>query len=60
MLCRHFTRLDGDVGYLDGYEANHYETTEGQWARHPDYFLRRDEERAAAGLPRAFSHLVTA
>lgn len=57
MLCGWFQRAGGHVGYVDGYHANHYETTEGQWGRYPDYFLRRDEERAAAGLPRVFQHL---
>ncbi len=47
-LCQWFIRQDGDVGYLDGYEANHYETTDGQHARYPEYFARREQEREDA------------
>jgi len=36
------------IGYVEGYEANHYETTDGQHARYPDYF----ERKYAEGLPR--------
>ena len=35
-------------GYVDGYEANHFETTDGQHARYPEYFARREQERDAA------------
>ncbi len=48
ILCQWFVRQDGDVGYLDGYEANHYETTDGQHARYPEYFARREAEREEA------------
>jgi glycosyltransferase involved in cell wall biosynthesis len=44
-LCRWFCARGGVVGYVDGYEANHYETTDGQHARYPDYFARREQER---------------
>jgi glycosyltransferase involved in cell wall biosynthesis len=49
-LCRWFQAQDGIVGYVDGYEANHYETTDGQHARYPDYFARREQERRNATL----------
>lgn len=35
-LCRHF----GRCGYVRGYHANHYLTTDGQHADIPDYFAR--------------------
>ena len=35
------------VGYVIGYEANHFETTEGQEARYPEYF----RQKVAEGLP---------
>ncbi len=40
--------MQGSVGYVDGYEANHYETTDGQHARYPEYFARREAEREHA------------
>ena len=45
MLCRFWS---GTVGYLDGYEANHYQTTDGQHQRYPEYFARREQERIDA------------
>ena len=35
------------IGYLIDYQAFHYETTQGQRERYPDYFVRKDAERAA-------------
>lgn len=49
-LCRRWQARHGLVGYVDGYEAWHYETTDGQHKRHPDYWARRNAEREAAGL----------
>lgn len=49
-LCRAFRMVGGSVGYLDGYDAWHHETTDGQWARYPEYFARRNRERVEAGL----------
>lgn len=46
-LCQLYPGL---VGYVDGYEAWHYETTDGQHARYPDYFARREQERREARL----------
>ncbi len=43
-LCQWFQADGGFCGYVDGYEANHYETTDGQHARYPDYFARRAAE----------------
>lgn len=47
-LCqwyRHGVTRDAQVGYVDGYEANHYRTTDGQHADYPAYFSRREQER---------------
>jgi len=34
----------GNVGYIEGLEVNHYETTAGQAQRYPDYFERKWKE----------------
>jgi hypothetical protein len=39
-LCRFFQSNGGPVGYLQGYDANHYLTTDGQHADIPHYFER--------------------
>jgi hypothetical protein len=39
-LCRWFQGQGGSVGYVCGYDANHYLTTDGQHADIPDYFAR--------------------
>ena len=39
-LCADWRAKGGVVGYVQGYDANHYLTTEGQWADVPDYFDR--------------------
>jgi len=50
-LCGWFQQERGGyVGYIDGYEANHYETTDGQHARYPEYFARREQERLDARM----------
>jgi glycosyltransferase involved in cell wall biosynthesis len=46
-VCRFHRRHGGHVGQVQGYDANHYETTIGQEARYPDYFARKVRE----GLP---------
>lgn len=46
-ICVWFRERGGLVGYLDGYEAWHYETTDGQQGRFPDYFARKYAEMAA-------------
>lgn len=46
-VCRHWRSHGGWCGYLQGYDANHYETTAGQHARFPDYFAQKITE----GLP---------
>ncbi len=38
----------GHCGYVQGLTVNHYETTNGQHARYPDYFRRRALEGAPA------------
>lgn len=43
-LCRWFREQGGFVGYLHGYNANHYRTTDGQHDDFPDYFARRVDE----------------
>jgi glycosyltransferase involved in cell wall biosynthesis len=48
ILCQWFRQQGGNCGYVDWYEANHYETTDGQHARFPEYFARREAEREAA------------
>jgi len=50
ILCQWFRRQGGFCGYVDWYEANHYETTDGQHARYPEYFARREQERLDAGM----------
>lgn len=44
MLCAWWREQGRDVGYLVGLRANHYETTDGQHDRFPDYFERRVSE----------------
>jgi glycosyltransferase involved in cell wall biosynthesis len=46
-LSAWFRARGGIVGYLDGYHANHYLTTDGQHADNPAYFARKDAEAAA-------------
>ncbi len=51
ILCQWFQQAQqgrGSCGYVDGYFANHYETTDGQHARYPEYFARREQEREEA------------
>lgn len=47
-LCSWFRSTGGVTGYVVGYEANHYETTDGQHARYPEYFERRVAEGGPA------------
>lgn len=46
-LSAWFGRRGGLVGYLDGYHANHYLTTDGQHNDNPGYFARKANEAAA-------------
>lgn len=46
-MCNHFANQGGRVAYVMDLTANHYETTDGQWARYPDYFATKISE----GLP---------
>ncbi len=34
----------GVCGYLRGFTVNHYETTDGQWQRYPEYFAQKVAE----------------
>lgn len=47
LICGWFRQRGGRVGYVQRLNANHYETTDGQWERYPDYFARKTAE----GLP---------
>jgi hypothetical protein len=47
-LCRWFRQQGGTCGYVKRLEAWHYESTDGQHARYPDYFERKHAEMAAA------------
>ncbi len=46
-LCRWWQERGGIVGYAHGYDANHFETTDGQHARYPAYFERKYSEMVA-------------
>jgi glycosyltransferase involved in cell wall biosynthesis len=46
-VCAHWRRQGGKCGYVRGYVANHYLTTDGQWADQPAYFDRKQEEAGA-------------
>jgi GT2 family glycosyltransferase len=43
-ICHWFRRRGGTCGYVKRLEAWHYETTDGQHDRYPDYFARKYEE----------------
>lgn len=43
-LCKQHRRLGGQVAILEDLLVNHYETTEGQKARYPEYWQRKLEE----------------
>lgn len=47
-LCAWFRRHGGTVGYVTGYDANHYLSTDGQVADIPEYFQRRVMEGGPA------------
>jgi len=47
-LCWWYRGQGGRCGYVDRLEAWHYETTDGQWARYPEYFERRVREGGRA------------
>lgn len=47
-ICSWHRSRGGIVGYLDGYDANHYMTTVGQWAEFPAYFARTKAEGKVA------------
>lgn len=46
-LCDTWQQRGGYVGYVERLTASHYETTEGQWSRYPDYFARTRAEGKA-------------
>lgn len=43
-LSNWFANQGGRVAYVMDLQANHYETTQGQHDRYPDYFKRRERE----------------
>jgi GT2 family glycosyltransferase len=43
-VCHWFRSRGGTCGYVKRLEAWHYETTDGQHERYPDYFVRKYEE----------------
>lgn len=43
-ICHWFRRQGGTCGYVKRLEAWHYESTEGQRERYPEYFSRKDDE----------------
>lgn len=47
-LCWWYRAHGGRCGYVDRLSANHYETTDGQWQRYPEYFERRVAEGGRA------------
>jgi hypothetical protein len=48
-VCARWRHDGGVCGYVDGYDANHFETTDGQHERFPGYFERvRSEGKVAA------------
>jgi len=47
-LCRWFRQQGGTCGYVKRLEAWHYETTDGQEARYPEYWERKLAEMGAA------------
>ena len=47
-LCHWFRQQGGTCGYVKRLEAWHYESTDGQHERYPDYFERKAAEMAAA------------
>lgn len=44
-VCWWWRRQGGRCGYVASIEANHYETTTGQWQRFPEYFARSWSEQ---------------
>ncbi len=46
-LCRWWRSQSGTCGYVKRLAAWHYETTDGQHERYPDYFARKEQEMAA-------------
>lgn len=43
-FCKWFKSQGGEVGYVEGLIVNHYETTDGQCRRYPEYFKRKWKE----------------
>lgn len=46
-FCDWFNKQGGVIGYIEGLSVAHYETTEGQAARYPEYFKRKWKEELA-------------
>lgn len=43
-ICQWFKALGGEIGYIEPIVVNHYETTNGQAQRFPEYFERKFRE----------------
>ncbi len=43
-VCAQARAQGHTCGYLLDFPVNHYETTDGQWARYPEYFERKQHE----------------
>jgi GT2 family glycosyltransferase len=43
-FCRQVKRRGGEVGYVESLVVEHFETTDGQARRYPDYFTRKWKE----------------
>ena len=46
-ICDWFNRCGGNCGYIEGLRVDHYDTTDGQAAKYPEYFKRKREEENA-------------
>ena len=46
-FCRWVRSVGAELGYVEGLVVEHYETTDGQAKRYPDYFARKYEEEGA-------------
>lgn len=46
-VCDWFKKMGGEVGYIEPISVFHFETTNGQAKRYPDYFKRKKNEETA-------------
>lgn len=50
-FSQHLLKNGYEMGYLENYYAEHYEGTDGQHARYPEYFERRKHEKTTRYQP---------